>query len=106
MKYFVMSTMFNKQTPSEFGMKYVEGHFVSLQDNSEWAQCQLYDFGWGRENGFYKKPLGSFHELMSIVIDFSDDEDSYGAASIIEDLYLTELKEYLLCNCQSKNVVF
>ena len=54
MKYFVMSTMFNKQTPSEFGMKYVEGHFVSLQDNSEWAQCQLYDFGWGRENGFYK----------------------------------------------------
>ena len=57
---------------------------------------QLIDFGWGKENGFYKKPLGIFTELIKIVLDFTDQEDSYGAASIIEDYYPNELKSYLL----------
>lgn len=91
-----MSTRFNKQKPSDFGLEYVEGKFILLKDGSEWVQCQLYDFGWGKENGFYKKPLGSFEELISLVIDFTDEEDAYGAASIIEDLYMNDLKQYLL----------
>ncbi len=96
MKYFLMSTRFNKQSPSDFGLKYVDGKFISLKDGSEWVQCQLYDYGCGKENGFYRKPLGSFNELISLVLNFTDDEDSYGAASIIEDRYPTELKKYLL----------
>lgn len=96
MKKFLMSTRFNKQKPSDFGLEYVEGKFILLKDGSEWVQCQLYDFGWGKENGFYKKPLGSFEELISLVIDFTDEEDAYGAASIIEDLYMNDLKQYLL----------
>lgn len=43
-----------------------------------------------------KKPLGSFDELIKLVFDFTAEEDSYGAASIIEDLYPNELKQYLL----------
>ena len=96
MKYFLMSMRFNKQSLSDFGLKYVNGKFISLKDGSEWVQCQLYDYGWGKENGYYKKPLGSFDELLKLVLDFSDDEDSYGAASIIEDMYPNELKKYLL----------
>ncbi len=96
MKYFLMSTRFNKQSPSDFGLKYVDGKFISLKDGSEWVQCQLYDYGWGKENGFYRKPLGSFDELINLVVNLTDDEDSYGAASIIEDRYPTELKLYLL----------
>ena len=96
MKYFLMSIRFNKQSPSDFGLEYDNGKFVSLKDGSEWAQCQLYDYGWGKENGYYKKPLGSFDELIKIVLDVIDDEDSYGAASIIEDMYPNELKQFLL----------
>lgn len=96
MKYFLMSTRFNKQSPSDFGLKYENGKFVSLSDGSEWIPCQLYDYGWGKENGFYKKPLGSFDELIKLIIEFNDEEDFYGAASIIEDMYPNELKQYLL----------
>lgn len=95
MKYFLMSMRFNKQSPSDFGLEYVNGKFFSLKDGSEWVQCQLYDYGWGKENGFYKKPLGSFNELIKLIFDF-DNEDAYGAASIIEDIYPNELKQYLL----------
>ena len=96
MKYFLMSMRFNKQSPSDFGLKYDNGKYISLKDGSEWVQCQLYDYGWGKENGYYKKPLGSFEKLMELVFDFTDEEDSYGAASIIEDIYPNELKKYLL----------
>ena len=96
MRYFMMSMRFNKQHPSSFGLKYKDGRFVSLVDDSEWVPCQLYDYGWGKENGYYKKPLGSFDELIKLVLDFTDDEDSYGAAAIIEDMYSNELKQYLL----------
>ena len=85
MKKFMMSTRFNKQTPSDFNLEYINGKYISLIDGSEWEACALYDFGWGKENGFYKKPLGTFTELIKIVLDFTDQEDSYGAASIIED---------------------
>ena len=72
MKYFLMSTRFNKQNPSDFGLEYVDGKFVLLKDGSEWIQCQLYDYGWGKENGYYKKPLGSFDELVKSKINFTN----------------------------------
>lgn len=33
-----MSKRFNKQSPSDFGLEYVNGKFVSLKDGSEWEQ--------------------------------------------------------------------
>ena len=47
-------------------------------------------------DGFYKKPLGEFKELILLVLNDTDLEDSFGAAAIIEDLYINELKNYLL----------
>ncbi len=35
MKYFLMSTRFDKQSPSDFGLEYINGKFVSLNDGSE-----------------------------------------------------------------------
>lgn len=96
MKRFLMSTRFDKQTPADFGLEFVDGRYIRSSDGSEWVNCQLYDFGWGSENGFYKKPLETFEELMNMVISDDDEEDSYGAAAIIENLYSKELKLYLL----------
>lgn len=93
---FLMSIRFNKQSPDDFGLTFKDGKFIRIADNTEWVPSSLYDFGWGKEKGFYKIPLGSFDELMSLVLNDSDTEDSYGAAAIILELYPLELKKYLL----------
>ena len=96
MKNFMMSTRFNRESPRDFGLEYRDGKYIHMLDETEWAPCYLYDFGWGKENGFYKKPLGEFKELILLVLNDTDLEDSFGAAAIIEDLYINELKNYLL----------
>ena len=96
MKKFMMSKKFNKILCSDFNLYEKNGKYYSKYDESEWIPCFLYDFGWGRENGFYKVPLGDFSELIQIVLDKNDEEDSYAAASIIIDNYPFELKAFLL----------
>ena len=91
-----MSMRFNKQKPEDFGLIYEDGIFTRMSDKTEWMPCELYDFGWGNENGFYKIPLGSFDELIEMVLSNIDEEDSYGAASIILSQYPNQLKAYLL----------
>lgn len=94
MKYFMMSKKFNKRTYEDFGLKIIDEKFIRQEDMSEWEPCFLFDFGWGAENGFYRKPLGDFTFLLKIV--FSDDEeDSYGATAIILNKYPFELKLFL-----------
>lgn len=93
---FLMSMRFNKQSPDDFGLAFKDGKFIRITDNTEWMPCELYDFGWGKENGFYKIPLGSFDELMLLALNCDDTEDSYGAAAMILEIYPLELKEYLL----------
>jgi len=95
MKNFIMSFRYNKQSDSDFGMEYKDGKYISEKDGSEWVKCKLYDFGWGKENGFYKIPLGTFHELIALVLSDEDKEDSYGAAAIIATNYQMELKIFL-----------
>ena len=34
------------------------------RDHTLWGKCKLYDFGWGKENGFYKEPLPGFDTLL------------------------------------------
>ena len=94
MKYFLMSCRFNKQSPNDFGLKYENGVFYSKKDNSIWRICDLYDFGVGRENGFYKEPLPNFEGLVKILLDSSDKEDRYGAAAIIIYNYIDDLFLY------------
>ena len=95
MKYFLMSTLFNKETAAVFGLVEKDGRFFLESDNSEWVKCQLYDYGWGDENGFYKLPLSDFYELINIVLT-GEKEDSFGAAAIIMDRYNDELKSFLI----------
>ena len=95
MKYFLMSTLFNKTTAKDFGLVEKDGRFFRESDNSEWIKCNLYDKGWGYENGFYRLPLGDFYELINIVLT-GEAEDSLGAAAIIMDRYNDELKDFLI----------
>ena len=95
MKYFLMSTLFNKTTAKDFGLVEKDGRFFRESDNSEWIKCNLYDKGWGYENGFYRLPLGDFYELINIVLT-GEVEDSLGAAAIIMDRYNDELKDFLI----------
>ncbi len=96
MKYFMMSTRFNKSSYKDFGLIEENGKYILKEDNSEWMMKNLYDLGWGKENGFCRLPLGNFEFLLNLVLSDRDNEDSYGAAAIIEELYMDALKKYLL----------
>lgn len=96
MKRFLVSYRFNKVTACDFGLVCKDGKYVRLSDNSEWEKYASFDFGWGDEIGFYKKPLPNFYELIKIVETDDDREDCFGAAAIILQKHIIELKRYLL----------
>lgn len=103
-QYFLMSFRFHKKSAEDFGLvqSAVKDVAVNLNDNTLWEKCCLYDFGWGKENGFYKIPLPEFNKLLDIVLTSDNKEDKYGAAAIILDTYsdmLLEKCEELIFNC-------
>jgi len=92
MKYFMMSLRFNKSNPEEFGLKYKgNNEYVFENDNSVWRARQMYDFGWGAENGFYRDPLPKFSELFELAFDTKDNDNLYGAATVLTEDYPKEL---------------
>ena len=95
MNWFVMSRRFNKTNPEDFGFIIVDGMIISPIDQSVWKPKNLYDFGWGQENGYYKTPLPEFSELMRIILEESDEDDIYGSAAIIIEMFPEELLLYL-----------
>jgi len=107
--YFVMSRCFNKSDPSDFG-------FVSLnsttainpKDGKTWIRTSLYDFGWGKENGYYQDPLPDVDGLFDIVFYSKDEDDVYGAASVILEQYPDELLQWCerLMNDRVKRKLF
>lgn len=95
--YFVMSMRFNKCTASDFGLVSKNSNMaINPKDKSIWIKTALYDFGWGKENGFYKSPLPNFDKLFELVLYSTNREDMYGAAAIILDTFADEL----LCRCE------
>lgn len=95
--YFVMSMRFNKNNAYDFGLVFNDMNTATNpKDNSIWIKAALYDFGWGRENGFYKYPLPDFETLFNLVLYSTNREDIYGAAAIILEKYPDEL----LCQCE------
>ena len=95
--YFVMSKRFDKCSASDFGFISKDMNTaIDPTDNSIWIRSSLYDFGWGKENGFYKAPLLSFDSLFEIVLYSTNREDMYGAAAVILDKYADDL----LCKCE------
>ena len=95
--YFVMSKRFNKCKASDFGFVSIDSNkAINPKDNSIWIKTNLYDLGWGKENGFYKSPLPGFSTLLDIALYSDNMEDVYGAASIILEKFADEL----LCQCE------
>ena len=95
--YFVMSMRFNKCNASDFGLVSNSSNTaINPKDNSIWIKAALYDFGWGKENGFYKSPLPSFDILFELALCSTNRDDMYGAASIILEKFADEL----LCQCE------
>ncbi len=91
-KYFKMSRHFDKQTPEEFGLVYFDKHSaIDPKDSSIWLSKSMFDYGWGKENGYVKTPIPDFEALYKIMLNGTNDEDIYGAASVLLELYPEEL---------------
>ena len=94
-RYFRMSKMFNKRSPQDFGLTISAGNAViDPRDGTIWIFAPSYDFGWGKENGFYKLPELSFPELISLIGSADNEEDLYGAAAFVLDRHTDALLEY------------
>lgn len=94
-----MSYRFNKSTYQDFGLiESNEANIYILPEDSysKWAKANLYDFGWGRENGFYKLPMLEYEKLVELVFNSDDLEDKYGAAAMVLDYYPEELYDTCL----------
>lgn len=108
--YFLMSTRFNKQKASDFGLLDTEESDLAINpsDNSIWRKCMLYDYGWGRENGYCRTPILAYDGLLELVLFSNYEDDVYGAAAIILDEYPDELLdtcERMSC-CQNSTSEF
>ena len=108
--YFLMSTRFNKQKASDFGLLEIEGTDSAINpiDKTLWKKCTLYDYGWGRENGYCKTPILEYDGLLELILSSSQEDDVYGAAAIIMDKYpdeLLETCERMSC-CENKTIEF
>jgi len=97
-KLFMMSMRFNKESPEDFGLIPSEETdiYIMPSDKSLWKKRNLYDFGWGKENGYYKLPLPQFDDLVNIIINSESKDNKYGAAAIILD----DFNDDLLFKCQ------
>ena len=90
--YFVMSMRFNKCYASDFGLILKDTNkAINPNDDSIWIKASLYDFGWGKENGFYKDPLPCFDSLFEIALCSSNSEVMYGAAAVILERFADDL---------------
>jgi hypothetical protein len=95
--HFVMSKKLNKCAPADFGLiSKDDDTAINPSDNSIWIKTVLYDFGWGKENGFYKAPLPDFDTLFKLALYSTNTDDMYGAAAVILDNFADEL----LCKCE------
>ena len=92
-KLFLMSMRFDKQSPADFGLVAYENSdiFFRQTDHSLWKSRALYDYGCGKENGYYKIPMPDFNELVNIILHSKTDDDKYGAAAVILDDFCDEL---------------
>jgi hypothetical protein len=70
--------------------------FASMENKTLWKQKNLYDLGWGKENGYIRIPELTFEELWFLLCESKHQENKYGAASEIEQHYGEKLLNKLL----------
>lgn len=91
-KYFLMSKKFDKNTAEDFGLVSENNEIaIKSEDNTQWINVNLYDFGWGRENGYCRVPIPTFDKLFDLCLYSEDEEDKYGAAALILDNFPVQL---------------
>lgn len=96
-KHFLLSYRFNKTTPAEFGLIGQDDRtYLCPKDNALWVQMDLYDFGWGREYGFCKIPMLDFEQLFDLLIHAQLEDNRYGAAAVLLDVYAGRLLDKCL----------
>jgi hypothetical protein len=94
--YFMMSFRYNKITPEAFGLRQSDKPdiFVYPDDQSQWKQRPLYDFGWGGEYGFVRLPVPDFDGLVNLVLHSKLADNRYGAAVILVQDHTQKLLPY------------
>lgn len=91
-RYFVMSMRFNRRTAADFGLVPIDANTArNPSDNSIWIAAKLFDYGWGKENGFYRSPLPTCDALFDLALHSRDEEDMHGAAAMILERFPCEL---------------
>ncbi len=95
--YFLMSFRFNKQKYADFGLVQTNKPEIFKRDSdcSLWKFRPLYNFGWGKENGYCKIPIPGFNKLVDIILYSKNKDDKYGAAAVILD----DFSDVLLDKC-------
>lgn len=93
-QYFLMSENFDKCCATQFGLVPFAGPVaMNPQDRTLWVEKELYDFGAGKEYGYYKMPMPDYKALLELVLHNAERDDVYGAAAVILD----EFSDDLLC---------
>ena len=64
--------------------------FRDMDDGSYWQSSLLFDFGWGKEPGYYKLFLPSISGLVELLLTAKAEDDYYGAASVLLDEFAEE----------------
>ncbi len=95
-EFFMMSNRFDKSSSSDFSLISTEkvDVFKLVEDNSLWEKCELYDFGWGNENGYRKIPILSFAQLVDLAMNSTNNDDKFGAAAQLLSEHTFELMEF------------
>ena len=90
-RYFYITIHFSPEYEGTVLARLKDDLYINTETGETYRKRALYDFGWGKENGFYKAPLPDFDTLLELVLHSEDRDDMYGAAAIILEKYADEL---------------
>lgn len=90
-RYFYITINFSPEYEGTVLARLKDDLYINTETGETYRKRALYDFGWGKENGFYKAPLPDFDTLLELVLHSEDRDDMYGAAAIILEKYADEL---------------
>lgn len=92
-KYFIIELKSDKKLSEGFGLLPTDNAdvFILSSEKSLWKKRLLYDFGKGKENGYYRLPQLKYDDLVNLILRSNCFDNIYGAASIILEDYSDDL---------------
>jgi len=95
-KYFLASYRYSKKSPSDFGLRIVNGKNYFLDNNNnKWKSEYLWDSGWGNEYGFIRLPEPNFDQLWILLTESNIEDNKLGASELLNRDYPFKLKRKL-----------